>query len=328
MNVQGSTLFMKALGQQMALARGGIGATGGQRQALAHACMVESCDSTSPWGTWATGLGGLGTVAGNANAASFSYGFGGAAGGIDYRIDPGLLLGVAAGYAQGNQWANGFAGRGSSDAISAAAYGSFTAAGFYADALAGFAYANNQMQRQVVVPGLAPRMAYGSAGANQFLGQVESGYRISVTASFPAALTPFARLQAVSVRQAAFNEWGANSLDLSIAPQATNALRSTVGMDLSASVGLRDMRTLDLALRLGWQHEFADISRPITAAFAGASGNSFTVYGASPQRDAAVVGFSASTAVAHSTSLYLRYDGEIGSGNDNHALNIGLRVTW
>ena len=75
-------------------------------------------------------------------------------------------------------------------------------------------------------------------------------------------------------------------------------------------------------------HEYADTGRPITAAFAGAPVNAFTVYGATPQRDSAVIGFSAMTAVADAAQLYLRYDGEIGSGNDNHVLNIGMRFVW
>ncbi len=31
---------------------------------------------------------------------------------------------------------------------------------------------------------------------------------------------------------------------------------------------------------------------------------------------------------ALATQLYLRYDGEIGSGTDNHAVNLGVRLTW
>ena len=55
---------------------------------------------------------------------------------------------------------------------------------------------------------------------------------------------------------------------------------------------------LDLALRLGWQHEFADVGRPITAAFSGAPGNAFSVYGATPAREiTSVVKFQA-TAVS------------------------------
>ena len=68
--------------------------------------------------------------------------------------------------------------------------------------------------------------------------------------------------------------------------------------------------------------------RPITAAFAGAPAAAFTVYGATPQRDAAVIGFSARTAVSDNASVYLRYDGDIGSGTDNHAFNLGLRFSW
>ena len=66
MNVQVGMLFMNAVGQQMALARGNISG-GGQRQALAQVCEIASCDAASPWGAWASALGGLGSVAGNGN---------------------------------------------------------------------------------------------------------------------------------------------------------------------------------------------------------------------------------------------------------------------
>jgi uncharacterized protein with beta-barrel porin domain len=76
------------------------------------------------------------------------------------------------------------------------------------------------------------------------------------------------------------------------------------------------------------QHEFASTMRPITAALSGAPFAAFTVYGATPQPDSAVVSFRAATTIAASTQIYLRYDGDIGSGTDNHALNLGLRLSW
>ena len=75
-------------------------------------------------------------------------------------------------------------------------------------------------------------------------------------------------------------------------------------------------------------HELADTSRPITAAFAGAPGNSFTVFGATPLHNSAVVGLSATTNIAQATQIYLRYDGEIASGADNHAVSVGVRFSW
>lgn len=326
MNVQGAALFMNAVGQQMAVARG-TGASG-QRVALAQACDAAACDSASPWSAWASGLAGFGAVAGNSNSSTLTYNFGGAAAGIDYRIDPRIMAGLAVGYAAGNQWVDSFLGRGWTDTVSAIAYGSFTQAGFYTDALAGYAWSGNQMQRQIQIQGLQPRTANGSTGANQFLGQIESGYRIGIFAPAAASLTPFARLQGSTVTQNAFSEWGANSLSLNVAQQTTNSLRTLLGADLTGEIALGSSSNLDLDLRLGWLHEFADTGRPITAAFAGAPSDAFTVYGATPQRDAAVIGFAAGTNIAEATQLYLRYDGDLSTGTSNHAINLGVRISW
>jgi outer membrane autotransporter protein len=299
---------------------------------LAQACDVSACDVASPFSVWGSLLGGLGKVQGDGNSSTLTYNLGGSAVGVDYRFDPGFLVGIGAGYTNGTQWVDGFLGKGWSNSISVAAYASFTPvgrlAGFYADVLAGYAYSNNQMQRQIQVPGLQPRTANGSAGANQFLGQVEIGYKIGVFAPAALTLTPFARLQTSSINQAAFSEWGANSLSLNVQQQTTTSVRTTFGTDFAAAIGLGDTRTLDLGLRLGWLHEYANTTRPITAAFVDAPAASFTVYGATPQRNSAVIGLSAATHVTEGAQLYLRYDGEFGAGNDNHALNVGMRLRW
>jgi autotransporter-associated beta strand protein len=320
-NVANNALFMNALGQQMALARGGQGS--GQRQALAEACEIEACDGVSPFSVWASVLGGVGGVLGNGNSQTFTYNLGGAAAGIDYRLDPRFLVGLSAGYTSGTQWVDSFMGKAWSNNVSVAAYGSFTQSSLYVDALAGYAYSNNQIQQYIVIPGLQPRQANGSTGANQFLGQVETGYRIGVYAPAQAAVTPFVRFQASSISQAGFSEWGAGSLDLNVAQQTTTSLRTTLGADLAGTIG-----PVALALRLGWLHEYADVSRPMTAAFAGAPTASFTVYGAAAQRDSAVIGFSAAADIADGASLYLRYDGEVGSEANNQALTLGVRASF
>ena len=99
-------------------------------------------------------------------------------------------------------------GQGWTDSVSVAAYGSFTQGGFYVDALAGYAYFNNQLQRQILIPGLQQRTATGSTGANQFLGQIEAGYKLGVYAPAAATITPFGRFQISSVTQNAFSRVG------------------------------------------------------------------------------------------------------------------------
>ena len=113
MNTNSSMMFMNALGQQMANARGA--ASAGQRQALAQACEIESCDGVGPLSAWASALGGLGSVLGDSNASTLTYNFGGAAAGIDYRLDPRFLVGIGVGYTHGTQWVNTFLGQGWSD---------------------------------------------------------------------------------------------------------------------------------------------------------------------------------------------------------------------
>ena len=325
-NVGASLVFMNTLGQQIVAARGGGTAT---RVALAEACEI-ACDAADQpkWGAWISGLGGFGSIGGNANAGTLTYNLGGVAVGADYRFDPRFLVGVAFGYSSGRQWVSGFQGNGNSDNYSAALYASFNQGGLYVDALAGYAYSDNRLQRVMQIPGLATRYANGGTGANQFLGQIEAGYKIGVYEAAQATITPFARFQSVAVSQNAFGESGAQSLNLSVAQQNTTSLRTVIGADFGASVPVGLERPLAITLRLGWAHEYADTARPMTAAFAGAPTAAFTVYGAQPLRDAAVVGFGLNAQIGASTSLYARYDGEITGRDDSHAISAGLRMTW
>ncbi|KAF0104631.1 MAG: YapH protein [Rhodospirillaceae bacterium] len=329
-NLGGALLFMNALGQQMSMLHGGAG---GQvsRTALAQACDVEgACDSSrpGPWSLWGTAMGGTGTVAGNGNAASLTYNAGGFATGLDYRFDRRLLAGIGVGFSSGNQWASGFSGQGTTNSYQASLYASFTPGAFYVDALAGYGYNDNSMTRQITLPNLAPRLAQGRTGANQFLGQVEAGYRIAIDGAAALALTPFARFQGTTVNQAGFTESGAGALNLAVAQQTSGSARSVLGAEIAGAFGVEGREKLAVQLRAGWAHEYASTARPVTANFAGAPGTNFTVFGAAPQTDSAIVSVAANTAIAASAGLYLRYDGEVGGGISSHSLSGGFRATW
>ena len=331
LNTRASQLFMNAVGRQMATERG-AGLGGPQRVALAEACDV-ACDTAQPsrFGAWLAGIGSTGSVLGDANASGFTYTMGGTAFGIDYRLDPRFVVGIAGGYTSGTQWVDGFSGNGYSDAFSVALYGSFTqngsGPGFYADALAGYANASNRLQRVIALPGSPTGLANGNTSANQFLGQIETGYKFGLGIGANSSISPFARLQIGAINQAGFTEYGGGLFNLAVAAQTTTSVRTTFGVDLAGGFEVGGT-LLDLGFRLGWMHEFADTARPMTAAFAAAPTSQFTVFGATPQRDSAVVGFSAATAISDRASLFVSYDGEIGGGTDNHALRAGFRITW
>ncbi len=325
-SIQTAAAFLNTIGNQIAVTHGG--ANGGQRVAMALQDGTEACDfscdvSANVIGAWVSGVGGFGTVPGSGNAGAASYSFGGTAVGGDYRFSPNFLAGVSAGYVNGSYSVNGFTGRSTSDTFNGTLYGSYTQGPFYLDGLAGYASASINTTRYIVVPGLNARTAQGRTGANQFLGQLEAGYRFELAPVVPLSLTPFARLQGATSTQNAFSETGADSLNLTVGQQTTNSLRATLGTDLGVTWG-----KVDVGLRLGWIHEYADTSRPMTASLAGAPGTPFTVFGATPQRDSAAIGLSAKAHIAETTEFYARYDGEVGGGSDNHAFTAGLRMTW
>lgn len=332
-NTRSSQLFMNAVGRQMAGERGAaVGAPRGVP--LAEVCDVAS-DDTAPrrFSAWLSGIGSTGSVLGDGNASGLTYTLGGTAFGIDYRLDPPFLIGIAGGWVGGSQWVNGFGGNGYTDSLSIALYGSFTQGGFYADALAGYANSSNRLQRVVAIPGQSAAVANGRASANQFLGQLETGYKVGLPFPADTSISPVARLQVGSVNQAGFTESGTSLFNLSVAQQTTTSVRTIFGVDFGASFDLGGGkggggRPVDIGLRLGWMHEFADTARPISAAFAAAPVQQFTVFGATPQRDSAVIGLSATAAITDSASLFASYDGEVGGGTDNHALRVGFRLTW
>jgi outer membrane autotransporter protein len=323
--VQGAQLFMSNFANRAGSGRSG----GGAKVALAEACDV-ACDTTEPalWGAWGGAVGSTGTIAGNNNAGTFTYSVGGFSGGLDRQIAPNFLAGVTVGYQTGGQWTGGFDGRTVTDTVQAGLYGSFTQGPAYVDALAAYAYNANQLWQPINIPGLQPRTAFGQTAGNQFLGQLETGWRFDLGGAAAYYVTPFGLLQGSTVTQNGFTETGAQSLNLSVAQQTTSSLRTVFGAQVGAAmdVGLRDR--VAAQLRFGWSHEYSDTARPVTASFTGAPGVPFTVFGAAPTRDGAVIGFSASTAIAEAMGVYLRYEGNIAGQDSSHALTAGLRVTW
>lgn len=323
--VAGAQLFMNNFADQA----GGGGSPVSTRVALAEACAVV-CDvpSPAPWSAWAAALGGLGTIGANAGTGSVTYNAGGVAVGLDRLVAPNFRAGITAGYTSGSQWVGGFNGKGTSDTFLAGLYGNYRQGAVYADGIAGYAYSYNQMWRGIALPGLQQRTARGSTGANQFYGQIEGGYRFDIGTAADAHVTPFVRLQGYTGTQDGFSETGAQSLDLSIASQTTNSVRSVIGGRLGGAMDLGWRDKLAVQFRLGWSHEYASTARPVTATLAGAPLMPFTTYGVAPTRDAAVLGFSANTAIAEATSLYLRYEGNVSGQDSSHALTAGARMTW
>lgn len=330
-NAQALLTFMDNLQFQAGGGRttGTSAAQGRNYTELTEGC-VTACDVVphSPWGAWGGGTGAFGTVAGGTNSLGITYNLGGFAAGIDRRFGDSFKAGIATGFSAASLYPQGSTGFGTSNTLQFALYGEYAEGPVYLDALAGYAHADNRMSRPIAIVGLPYRVAQGYTVANQFFGQLEAGYRIDVAPRFGGFITPFARLQGSTSNQDGFSESGAGSLDLNVAQQTTNSLRTVLGAQLGAAMDTGWQGKVNLLFRAGWSHDYADLTRPVTAAFAGAPAFAFTTQGAVAPRDGVVLDLGADTSVGENTSVYFRYDGNLAGGNTSHALSAGIRFIW
>lgn len=109
----------------------------------------DACEDQVPWNAWVSAMGGLAPklTAGGARTAA----------GVDYQIEPRLVLGLAAGYGASALQAGSLGGTGWADSVAVAAYGSYSHPNFEADAIAGYGSFNSRLLGHIAFPGLAPR---------------------------------------------------------------------------------------------------------------------------------------------------------------------------
>jgi outer membrane autotransporter protein len=302
--------------------------------ALAQGPAPAREPASGPWSAWLSGYGIFGAVGGNANAAAVHYTTGGTVFGADYRLDPAWLVGGFAGYAGSSTNAAGLPGSGSIDSYNGGVYASWAGVEqLYVDAMVGYAYNDDTLKRTLAFPGFGPVTARARTHGHQFLSSLETGRRYRFDNGI--AVTPFVGLQASVLDQASFTETGADALNLAVAGQSVSSVRSQLGTRLSRDIDLADLGVgvaagtrVNVSVKLGWAHEFADTGTTTNASFAAAPGSSFAVQGAQRGRDSALVGLGAAANLDAQTSAYLRYDADVNDRDAAHAVIGGVRLTW
>ena len=278
---------------------------------------------TEAGGVWFAPYGAVGAVYGDAATHSVSYGLHGFAAGGDFELFGDFRIGGALSYSS-TALSTSLASSGTNEAFSVAAYASYAPRPWYVDAAAGYAYNWGNLTRTIAFPGIF-RTAQGNPTANQFIGSIESGLAFSVTPRL--ALTFFARVEVTSASQNPFTETGVGAISLSATAQNTTGVRSIFGVEFSGSVAITKTQPLSMALRLGWAHDYADLSGALNASFVGKPDTSFIVYGPTPDRNAATIG-AGLTLPLPLGQAFLNYDGNLAQGYTYHAATLGLRIAF
>ena len=328
MNINNGVMFMNAFGQQMANARGA--ASAGQRQALAQACEIAACDGTGPLSAWASALGGLGSVLGDGNAATLTYNFAGAAAGLDYRFDPRFLVGIGVGYTHGWEWVNAFPGQGLYRLGQRRGLRLVHAIRLLCRCAGGL----RLLQQPAAAPDHDPRPGPAHRHRQHRRQPVPRPDRGRLQGSTSMHPPPRPSRRSAASRCERDAEWvhresGAQSLDLNVFQQTTNSQRTTIGADLAGAIGIGDEQEARSGISAGLDARVCRYRPADHGGFCRRTGERLhRVRRPAGSATAAVLGLSAMANIAAATQLYLRYDGEVATGTDNHAINLGVRFSW
>jgi outer membrane autotransporter protein len=282
-----------------------------------------------PWRTWAAVYGGQGTFDGNAaiGSSSLTVRGGGLAGGLDYRVSPNTVLGMAvAGGSSDFKVANGL-GSGKDDTFLVGLYGSTRFGAAYFSAAAAYSHNDLSTNRTVIVPGIIDRLA-ASPSADDLAARFEAGYRYGAVSN--VGVTPYAAVQVQNYRTSAYSEQdltGITGFALNYNTHTANDTRSELGVRFDTRYGFADSTALLLRGRVAWGHGF-DTGHAVTAAFQVLPGIGFTTIGAASAANEALVSASAEYRLLNGVSLVGKFTGEFAGHSQVYAGTGAVKMSW
>ncbi len=284
------------------------------------------------WASWGTVYGSTGSFngSGGAGAGTLDTSNVGGAGGLDFRVSPDTLIGLAVG-GGGTDWNISGRGTGSGSDVQGGIYGMTRFGDSYASAA--FAYGHHDLttNRSVTVGAVLDQLT-ADVGADHVAGRVEGGHRFAVSPQFGVA--PYVGLEVQSFALPAYRErdtTGLNAFALNYAARTTTDTRSEFGARLdSQPLALGDPfgdATLVFRGRAAWVHDFSP-DRSAVASFQTLPGSGFSVIGASTATDAALLSAGAELRLSSTMSIGAKFDGLFAGQTQIYAGTAVLRVTW
>jgi outer membrane autotransporter protein len=236
---------------------------------------------SSPYGAWAQGQGGFGSVNGSGSAPSYNVNGGGFLAGADTQIGRGGVLGAAVGYDIASLSESGGASA-SIDTPRVAVYGGYWWGPVAFDATAGFGIPSISSDRPVAQTGT-------TAAASYVGNQITAAFQASSTISLGKyALTPAVGTQYTRLNLHGLSESGAGGFDLDAPSSTTNSLRPFIAATASTRYFL-DVRTvLEPTLRVAYSEEVLSNSRQVAIIPSG-DNTTFQIDGVKPSRGEASI---------------------------------------
>ncbi|MGL4728307.1 MAG: autotransporter outer membrane beta-barrel domain-containing protein, partial [Bosea sp. (in: a-proteobacteria)] len=273
---------------------------------------TKSFRPTPIYNVWGSVTGGTGRVDGEAMQGNVrqNSSFGGVAVGVDARVLPETIVGFAMGGSAGSSTSANGLGKVETNLFQLGLYGS-TKFGALSLAASG-AWLTGSAEGTRAIPVLGQSSVVSKYDLNGLSGRFEAAWAVASLAGVSAS--PYAAFQAASIRNSSFVETNeVTGVQVGVAGLAKTNLtaRAELGLKLESAMRLGSMPATAF-IRAGWSHYTARDAN-MTGQLVGLPGSLFTVTGARPDRNVALLAAGGDVNLTTAVSVGARVDAELGS---------------
>ncbi len=286
------------------------------------------------WTAWASAYGGQSRSDGDSNVGSYDRTVGtyGIAGGIDFRLAPDTLIGVAIGAARSDFDLAGGYGSGDSDILQASLYGRQDFGAAYVAGAVAYSWNDISTERFLTVGGndrfTADFHAYDIAA------RAETGYRFALPemglVPGPAGITPFALIQVQSFHTPSYSETadsGPSVFALDYDARTTTSVYTELGAKFDKSIALDSGSALNLRGKIAWGHD-SDTDSFAEASFQNVPNSGFTVQGADMASDSLLLSAGAEIAFASGFAALAKIDSALSAQAQAYEGSVRISYSW
>ena len=326
-NDQQGPATLRVLGygpEETAANGGGLSAFGG----------LPLTNTPALWTAWAAAYGGRSESDGDSGVGTYdrtinTYGM---AAGIDFRVAPDTLIGVAIGAARSNFDLDGGYGSGDSDILQASLYGrqDFGAA-YLAGALA-YSWNDVSTERFLTVGGndrfTADFNAYDVAA------RAEAGYRFALPEAGwmpgPAGITPFVGVQVQSFHTPSYSETadsGSSAFALDYDARTSTSVYTEIGAKFDKSIGLDNGSALNFRGKIAWAHD-SNTDTFAEASFQSIADSGFIVQGADMAADSLLLSAGAEIAFVNGFAVLGKVHTALSGQAQTYEASARISYSW
>jgi outer membrane autotransporter protein len=261
-------------------------------------------------------------------AAASNVGFYGGLMGVDYQIQPNLLVGVAVGGSNANFNVGSLSTNGNLTGFHAGVYGAYTMGNSYIALNETFSAYNNQTTRKAGGYALMPYEQLGAQfGSTEFRTRAEAGHGVMMGG---LKATPFVAAEIAAYQSSAFTENSStyvSTFALKNNGQAINSLPTFAGLRLSNAVMLANGWRLAPVGSVAYVHEFFP-QRQLTNMLISMPGTDFNVSGPRSTYNLVQTKIGAQLNLNEKLALFTDFQGEFSPVSQSYAGKGGLKYAW